>query len=272
MYGLGISVRARDPDAGTRAELGVSFAAPHAPVAAPRPSVEHLIPLALQPAFLEIRNMLNVLLGDISLLGLAVGDVKAIVDLVRNADEMLSRDGRDRAFSALRDAFVTNQDLRVTHERLEVNGRRLTAYLLALESGLACPGRSVNLSTAIELAGEMATHVTRNVGGFRWHCEGTDTMVFGSKPAAVVEIAAALSLIAEGLGDGATRGIVGRLTLEGESAVLTLSAPEATEDVYHETCAGLAPYAREGDGRSIAKMSTCVSLRWQRRTPRPSAF
>ena len=225
---------------------------------------EHMIAHAVHPAFLEIRNLLNVLLGDISLLGLALADVTTVLDLVEHADQVGSADARDRAFSVLREALLTNQDLRVTYERLETMGGRLTRYLFVLESSLTQIGDTVELAGAIDLADQLALHVTRAVGGVRWRLEAPATTVVDTKVAMVTGLAAALRLIAEGLGAGASRGIDGSVALSPRSATVTLSAPEGAAEIYRATGAALHAYAKVASALSVAATGSHVAMRWRR--------
>lgn len=141
----------------------------------------------------------------------------------------------------------------------------MTQSLLALEDGLAAGTGAVELSSATRLADEMARHVTRNVGGVRWATRPTASWVLGSKIAIVSGIAAALRLLADGLGTGATAGIEGAIVVEDEIARVVLSAPEATTALYLDTCAALGAYSEGRVGLSTVASTSSVAIVWARR-------
>jgi len=206
----------------------------------PRLRSDHVLGYAVHPAFLEIRNLLNVLLGDVSMLEAGAIDV----------------------------AHAAETELAATRRRLERTGLGLTRHLLALEATLTASGGPACIDDAIDAADALARHVTRDVGGVRWQRDETPALVADTRAAAVIGIAAGLRLLAEGLTPGATRGIDAEVRLRATSAEIVLVAPEATAAIYRAAGAELRSCTPSGRGLSVESSARGLTLVWRRSSVR----
>ncbi len=202
----------------------------------PRLRSDHVLGYAVRPAFLEIRNLLNVLLGDVAML------------------EPKTHHAAQRG----------RRHLTATRQRLERTGLGLTRHLLALEATLVAGGGPASLDDAIDAADALARHVTRDVGGVRWHRDGTHPRVAGTRSAAVIGIAAGLRLLAESLGPGARRGIDAEVRQRATSAEITLVAPGATAAIHRAAGAELRSCTPSGGGFAVETGERGLTLIWRR--------
>lgn len=202
----------------------------------PRLRSDHVLGYAVHPALLEIRNLLNVLLGDVSML----------------------EPGVHGAAHAERNALTA------TRQRLERTGLGLTRHLLALEATLVAGGGPASLDDAIDAADALARHVTRDVGGVRWRRDEMHAHVADNRAAAVIGIAAGLRLLAEALPPGATRGIDAEVRLRATAAEIALVAPEATAAIHRAAGAELRSCTPSGSGLSVETSARGLTLVWRR--------
>jgi GAF domain-containing protein len=191
-----------------------------------------LVEAALRPAFLEMRNVLGALHGDIDFAELLLSDVAAALGLVEEAARgKLTAEELVRGASVLQGAIDSHRELVSVQANLVASSRSLQKSVLGLEASLSPETTGVEVKSAIDAAVTLSHHMTKNVGGVRF-CDVPEGSISAPARMVVSSLAAALRSLAEGLPRSSSQGIDGSVHLDGGGARVVLSSNGAPAELY----------------------------------------
>jgi len=144
----------------------------------PRGARSELYDRALHPIFAEIRNVLAPLASNVTMARAALADM---------------RPSRGGAPADARRALVDLDDLL---REIEHTSTRLLEALAALQEATLGGGAKITWAELCSVAGQLAHHHTKVVGGVSWSPAAIETPVLGERQVALTLLAASLSAVA----------------------------------------------------------------------------
>lgn len=188
--------------------------------AQPRDRERMLHEHAVRPAFGELRNRLTPVLGNISLLQVALTELAAAQRLAQHAVET----GDTSHLALLSHATKSLQEMQTSLDELAVDTQAIAKAIVAIERASTASTSGCALEDVLETAITLANHRTKLVGGVLRPARVTGALVT-PRAVAISAVAAALSGIAEQLeGVRSPRGIEILVVLDEVSARIRLRA------------------------------------------------
>ena len=228
-------------------------------LASNRPPSPPMLAKATRPAFLEIRNLLNSVDGDIDYLGMVLTEVEGVMALFRNMNQ-LDDEQLARATGAIESTVHCYDDLRGVQSNLQAACTGLIEQILSLETSLQPEGDRVRADAVASTAAQLARHFTRNVGGFTW--DVSDLEVGASLANVSAVVAAGLAALAQQLPQGAMAGLEMKARLADGMVHFRLSAPDADVMAYRRAAADLEGPCASQPYPTLAAEPDALALAW----------
>lgn len=193
--------------------------------------------LALRPAFMELRNALTPLLGDCAV---------AKLNLAELAPRVRVGGGESQVLGVLQNSGQALDSLRDLLDDLDRSAQRVADIIITMETALT-RAAALPLGSILSLAGKLAHHGTKLIGGVRWPSIDPGLTVTREPNAAITHVSAFLNIAAEALqGVGWTDGIAPTVTVQGTMARLEMTLSEVDTQAVAESFDRLVVEAPHG--------------------------
>ncbi len=253
-----------------RAHLAVLAKAASARLAAlamqPRERERALRDRAVRPAFGEIRNRLQPLLGGTTLMQAALAELAAVQRLARH----VAQTGCVAELDLLTRGEDAIADLRTCVADLEDAADDVRRSVIAVERATLVTPSGCSLAEVLDAATTLAYHRTKLVAGVRWTGDRSITLR-ASRPVVVTAVSAALTSIADELSaTGERSGVDGEIRVEGTVAVIRLRAALGADGIPR-IAEPLPLLGGDSSESAIGGDAGVLELELERRVTQPTA-
>lgn len=211
----------------------------------PREHERALHASAVRPVFAEIRNRLQPLLGDLSMMDVALTELAAMQRLAVH----VAGTGDVAELKSLSNWEATLAGLRDSIDSVASNAEQIHRAVVALERATLVTAVGCPLAEVLDAAMTLAHHRTKLVAGVR--CTGDrGSILRAPRAVAINTVAAALGMLADAMNAGSTgHGIGMSIVRQGNGALLQLES-----GLGHDALADVADHLRLllGDTPEIA--------------------
>lgn len=195
--------------------------------ATPRDLERALLQRAVRPAFSELRNRLTPVLGNISLMQVALSELAAAQRLAT----YVAATGDLSKLELLTHATASIEELKASLEDLTTDSQAIARSIIALERASTAASAACSLEDVIDAALTLAHHRTKLVGGVRRPAPTRATLQ-APRPIAVTALSAALTQIADSLCHARRASGMGAIVTQGDREVRVQITAEVEPYVF----------------------------------------